>query len=164
MDNRNIVLKEKEMSIKNLLQKEKSKEEITEDPEWKDMESQSKKITKSPSCPVCGSEMRKINGNFGFFWGCSKYGETKCTGKISIYSKGKNIVKRKVEETSSKIEVENVLRDKEIVSRYICDLLIGQVPVPESLVTSMYEYFRTVFPPLYNYLDDKTEEDGEEGF
>lgn len=36
-----------------------------------------------PNCPSCGSPMRKRNGTFGEFFGCSKYPD--CTTTVSLY-------------------------------------------------------------------------------
>ena len=36
----------------------------------------------SPSCPECGGEMVKRDGQYGAFWGCQKYPE--CKGLIKI--------------------------------------------------------------------------------
>lgn len=157
------------MSIKDLINKkdEKDKEdEYKEDPDWKTMESQSKKITKSPICPICGSDMRKINGNFGPFWGCSKYGETKCTGKISIYSKGKNIIKKKTEIITDKILTDKKDK-KEIGYRYVCDLLIGKIDVPEEIVESLWEWLRDILEierEIERYPEQIEEDDPEKPF
>ena len=36
----------------------------------------------TPVCPVCSSDMRKRNGRYGRFWGCSKY--PKCRGTRNL--------------------------------------------------------------------------------
>lgn len=35
-----------------------------------------------PKCPLCNSEMRLRNSQYGEFWGCSKY--PNCSGKLQI--------------------------------------------------------------------------------
>ena len=43
---------------------------------------QSKKSQKVPSCPQCGSLMRRRSGGYGSFWGCSRYPSCKGTRKM----------------------------------------------------------------------------------
>jgi DNA-binding helix-hairpin-helix protein with protein kinase domain len=38
----------------------------------------------TPSCPTCGSSMRRRNGRRGPFWGCSRYPSTSCHGTRNI--------------------------------------------------------------------------------
>lgn len=35
-------------------------------------------------CPICGSDMVPREGKYGPFYGCSKYGETKCSGIVPM--------------------------------------------------------------------------------
>ncbi|WP_333693438.1 topoisomerase DNA-binding C4 zinc finger domain-containing protein [Phaeobacter italicus] len=36
----------------------------------------------NPSCPRCGSAMRRRSGRYGQFWGCSRYPRCKGTRNI----------------------------------------------------------------------------------
>lgn len=39
-------------------------------------------IYESEYCPICGSEMKLREGNYGTFWGCTRY--PKCLGTRKI--------------------------------------------------------------------------------
>ncbi len=38
----------------------------------------------SPKCPKCGSNMEKIKGKYGYFWGCQQFRKKGCKGTINI--------------------------------------------------------------------------------
>lgn len=67
----------------------------------------------NPVCPLCQEPMVLKNGKFGYFWGCTSWTKTGCTGKRKVKTgKPTNNIQEQVKKKLENIKNNNILASR----------------------------------------------------